>query len=242
MGASGTGATASSGVTSTGTTTSTNTTSGANNNLASTAPGNCAMGKKAGAGAASTAAVGASTGTTGSSTVTTTTTLTGTTGSSLAKAGNLTVTMLVKDLLKFNIKDTAGKTVGKIQDAVINTSPSFMGGAGIAASSTVTTTTSVTGTTGSTGMAGSANMMGSSQNGGILYLVVELDRSLSNGSKWVFIPLQAFSMGTEKNTFNLVVSSQVLSGAPAFDKNALPDGSISGWDTMIQSYWNQNVH
>jgi sporulation protein YlmC with PRC-barrel domain len=78
------------------------------------------------------------------------------------------------------------------------------------------------------------------ESGAIRYFLVAAGGFLGIGEKLIPVPLGAFSYAAEEDDFlTLNVDADVLTNAPTFDADGLPDARTPGWDTDISSYWDQ---
>jgi hypothetical protein len=78
------------------------------------------------------------------------------------------------------------------------------------------------------------------ETGAIHYFVVAAGGFLGIGEKMIPVPPSAFSYAAEEDEFlTLKVAADVLTNAPTFDPDDLPDARTAGWDDEITSYWDQ---
>jgi len=81
------------------------------------------------------------------------------------------------------------------------------------------------------------------------YIVVAGTQRLGTADRWIPIPfshvrLFAEPNNTDKNNVHdvvVVISSDVLSAAPNYEVDGLPDVAVNGWDTDLRSYWDTVV-
>jgi sporulation protein YlmC with PRC-barrel domain len=78
------------------------------------------------------------------------------------------------------------------------------------------------------------------QSGAIRYFVVAAGGFLGIGEKMIPVPLNAFTYANAEDAFlTLNVDAEVLTNAPTFDADGLPDARTPGWDADIMNYWDQ---
>jgi sporulation protein YlmC with PRC-barrel domain len=77
------------------------------------------------------------------------------------------------------------------------------------------------------------------ETGVVRYILISADASLDIAGNWVPVPLETLGRG---DTGELVLDIEeeamtVLSAAPSFDANSMPDTRHVDWDTEITGYW-----
>jgi hypothetical protein len=82
------------------------------------------------------------------------------------------------------------------------------------------------------------DMIVDTADGNILYIVVTA--AFAEGERWMPVPLDQFQWSGTTGAFTLNADASVLQNAPAFQDGQFPDTSTAGWNTEIDTFWQNN--
>ena len=74
-------------------------------------------------------------------------------------------------------------------------------------------------------------------NGRIRYAVVSFGGFIGMGEKLFAVPCDALKVDTKNHSLVLDIAKKRLESAPGFDKDSLPDTSVSGWQNEVYKFY-----
>lgn len=156
--------------------------------------------------------------------------VTATTG--VTSTAKLTGVILASKMLNANIEDSSGQSIGSIADVVVDISTGDVQYAVI----------SHTGGGTSSGNPSSSGTSSATQSSSSTQPASTQAPSTSAGqNQWTPVPLETLGWDAQNQAFTLNVDQQTLINAPSFAPGQFPNTQQSGWDSDIQSYWQNNM-